>query len=134
MSSCKQLLHPRIVVFSFFFRSSTACYLHAGGSLVGLISGAVKGQTTETGLFRGAGIGAISGAIVSVDVLESCFQGEILSKVRSKNFLACSDRSFPPFPFFLYRQLDYLLEINENTIIRDFLIEYIMVFPRVQHP
>ncbi|CAL9201916.1 unnamed protein product [Musa hybrid cultivar] len=57
------------------------CTFALCGSLVGLISGAVKGQTTETGLFRGAGIGAISGAIVSVDVLESCFQGEILSKL-----------------------------------------------------
>ncbi|XP_042423518.1 NEP1-interacting protein 1-like [Zingiber officinale] len=51
------------------------------GSMVGLVSGALKGQTTETGILRGAGIGAIAGALVSVDFLESCLRGEVLPKL-----------------------------------------------------
>lgn len=50
------------------------------GALIGSMSGAVKGQTTETGLSRGAAIGAVAGAVVSMEVLESCLQGELLSK------------------------------------------------------
>lgn len=45
------------------------------------MSGAMKGQTTETGLSRGAAIGAVAGAVVAMEVLESCLQGEMLSKV-----------------------------------------------------
>lgn len=52
--------------------------------MVGLISGALMGQTTETGIFRGAGIGAIAGAMVSVEFLESCLRGEGLPKVRNE--------------------------------------------------
>ncbi|KAG6483836.1 hypothetical protein ZIOFF_060536 [Zingiber officinale] len=55
--------------------------LFVGGSMVGLVSGALKGQTTETGILRGAGIGAIAGALVSVDFLESCLRGEVLPKL-----------------------------------------------------
>ncbi|XVF77441.1 hypothetical protein PTKIN_Ptkin14bG0043300 [Pterospermum kingtungense] len=41
----------------------------------------MKGQTTETGFFRGAGIGAVTGAITAVQLLESLANGESLSKV-----------------------------------------------------
>lgn len=51
---------------------------------MGSVTGALKGQTTETGLFRGAGIGAVAGAIVSLDLMEGLIQGDILSKVRLK--------------------------------------------------
>ncbi|XP_042397496.1 NEP1-interacting protein 1-like isoform X1 [Zingiber officinale] len=57
------------------------CTFALCGSMVGLISGAFKGQTTETGIFRGAGIGAIVGAFVSVEFLEAWLQGEGLPKL-----------------------------------------------------
>ncbi|XP_039129911.1 NEP1-interacting protein-like 1 isoform X1 [Dioscorea cayenensis subsp. rotundata] len=54
----------------------------ASGVMIGLVTGAVNGQTKETGMVRGAMIGAIAGAVVGMEVLESCFQGELLSKMR----------------------------------------------------
>ncbi|XP_042397498.1 NEP1-interacting protein 1-like isoform X3 [Zingiber officinale] len=59
------------------------CTFALCGSMVGLISGAFKGQTTETGIFRGAGIGAIVGAFVSVEFLEAWLQGEGLPKINA---------------------------------------------------
>ncbi|MQL88370.1 hypothetical protein Taro_020935 [Colocasia esculenta] len=41
------------------------------GFFVGAITGALIGLANESGLFRGAGIGAISGAVFSIDVVES---------------------------------------------------------------
>ncbi|XP_077246690.1 NEP1-interacting protein 2-like [Tasmannia lanceolata] len=41
------------------------------GSILGAMTGAIVGQATESGFFRGAGIGAISGAVFSIEVLES---------------------------------------------------------------
>lgn len=43
----------------------------AVGSFVGAVTGALIGLATESGLFRGAGIGAISGAVFSIEVVES---------------------------------------------------------------
>lgn len=57
------------------------CIFALGGSIVGTVVGAMKGQTTETGFFRGAGIGAVAGAITAVQLLESLANGESLSKV-----------------------------------------------------
>ncbi|KAI4321955.1 hypothetical protein MLD38_035275 [Melastoma candidum] len=52
-----------------------------GGAIVGIITGALKGQTTETGFVRGAGIGAVTGAVTAVQLLELVINGESLSKV-----------------------------------------------------
>ncbi|KAK5772469.1 NEP1-interacting 1 -like protein [Gossypium arboreum] len=57
------------------------CIFALGGAIVGTVVGAMKGQTTETGFFRGAGIGAVAGAITAVQLLESLADGESLSKV-----------------------------------------------------
>ncbi|KAG5551071.1 hypothetical protein RHGRI_009483 [Rhododendron griersonianum] len=52
-----------------------------GGAAVGTIPGALKGQTTETGLLRGAEIGAVAGAIAAVQLMELMVHGEPFSKV-----------------------------------------------------
>ncbi|KAG6512342.1 hypothetical protein ZIOFF_030442 [Zingiber officinale] len=41
------------------------------GSLVGAITGALIGLATESGLLRGSGIGAITGTVFSIEVVES---------------------------------------------------------------
>lgn len=46
-------------------------FFGAVGTPIGAVTGAVIGLATETGLFRGAGIGAISGAVFSVEAVES---------------------------------------------------------------
>ncbi|KAG8492646.1 hypothetical protein CXB51_010109 [Gossypium anomalum] len=48
---------------------------------LGTIVGAMKGQTTETGLFNGAGLGAVAGAITAVQLLESLADEELLSQI-----------------------------------------------------
>lgn len=52
-----------------------------GGAIVGTILGAIKGQTTETGFLKGAGIGGLTGAIAAIQLLDSAVDGEPLSKV-----------------------------------------------------
>jgi len=45
--------------------------LLAVGTLLGAMTGALIGQETESGFIRGAAIGAISGAVFSIEVFES---------------------------------------------------------------
>ncbi|XP_062201595.1 NEP1-interacting protein-like 1 [Phragmites australis] len=47
------------------------CVFVAVGSLVGAVTGSMIGLATESGMLRGAGIGAISGAVFSIEVAES---------------------------------------------------------------
>ncbi|CAH8357677.1 unnamed protein product [Eruca vesicaria subsp. sativa] len=49
-------------LFTFFFALV--------GTFLGAFTGALIGQETETGFIRGAAVGAISGAVFSIDVLE----------------------------------------------------------------
>lgn len=60
---------------------------HAGGAVIGTITGAIKGQTTETGLVRGAGVGAITGAIIVMHLMEMMANGEHFSKVFIYTFI-----------------------------------------------
>ncbi|TMW98141.1 hypothetical protein EJD97_004451 [Solanum chilense] len=62
------------------------CILALGGATVGIVTGAIKGQTTETGLLRGAGVGAVTGAVTTVQLVELILNGESFSKVA----LVCS--------------------------------------------
>ncbi|KAL8034699.1 hypothetical protein ABFX02_12G046000 [Erythranthe guttata] len=50
-------------IFTFFFALV--------GTLLGAITGALIGQETESGFVRGASVGAISGAVFSIEVFES---------------------------------------------------------------
>lgn len=56
--------------------------MSTGGAGIGAVTGALKGQTTETGIVRGTVIGSLAGVVVAVELLDSCLQGELLSKVR----------------------------------------------------
>ncbi|CAK8538808.1 unnamed protein product [Lathyrus sativus] len=55
--------------------------LALGGSIIGTIGGAIKGQTTETGFLDGACRGAIAGAIAAVEFMSFASVGEPFSKV-----------------------------------------------------
>jgi uncharacterized membrane protein YeaQ/YmgE (transglycosylase-associated protein family) len=57
------------------------CIFALGGAIIGLISGAIKGQTTETGFLRGFGVGAVTGAITGIQLMELILNGESFSKV-----------------------------------------------------
>jgi hypothetical protein len=46
-------------------------YLFAAGLFLGAVTGGLIGLATESGLFRGTGIGAITGALVSIEVVDS---------------------------------------------------------------
>uniref|UniRef100_J3MKU1 RING-type domain-containing protein n=1 Tax=Oryza brachyantha TaxID=4533 RepID=J3MKU1_ORYBR len=48
--------------------------LNAVGSLVGIFIGAFMGMSTESGMLRGAGVGAVSGAVFSIEAVESCIE------------------------------------------------------------
>lgn len=45
-------------------------FLYAVGTLLGAMTGALIGQETESGFIRGAAVGAISGAVFSIEVFE----------------------------------------------------------------
>jgi len=45
-------------------------YLTAG-AFTGAVTGALAGRASDSGLLRGAGLGAVAGAVLSVEVLEA---------------------------------------------------------------
>ncbi|KAL2523700.1 RING/U-box superfamily protein [Abeliophyllum distichum] len=64
-----------------------ACILALGGVAIGVIAGAIKGQTTETGFLRGAGVGAMAGVLTALQFTELIVNGEPFSKVA---LISCS--------------------------------------------
>uniref|UniRef100_A0A0E0Q852 RING-type domain-containing protein n=1 Tax=Oryza rufipogon TaxID=4529 RepID=A0A0E0Q852_ORYRU len=50
------------------------CVFAVVGSLVGVFIGAFMGMSTESGMLRGAGVGAVSGAVFSIEAVESCIE------------------------------------------------------------
>lgn len=47
------------------------CTSFAAGAFTGAITGALAGRASDSGVIRGAGLGAIAGTILSVEVLEA---------------------------------------------------------------
>ncbi|XP_015898462.3 NEP1-interacting protein-like 1 isoform X2 [Ziziphus jujuba] len=82
----------KLIVKKIIFAVFT-CILALGGAIVGTILGAIKGQTTETGFLKGAGIGGLTGAIAAIQLLDSAVDGEPLSKVSTveTNYREISD-------------------------------------------
>lgn len=68
-------IRPRRSVLSRFaaglFSAMMTCFFATIGSIVGAVTGGLIGLATESGLFRGAGIGAISGAVFCIEAVES---------------------------------------------------------------
>ncbi|CAL0314490.1 unnamed protein product [Lupinus luteus] len=58
------------IVGNIFSAILTFCFALVG-TLLGAMTGALIGQETESGFIRGAGVGAISGAVFSIEVFES---------------------------------------------------------------
>ncbi|KAE9614791.1 hypothetical protein Lal_00036079 [Lupinus albus] len=57
------------------------CTLALGGSIIGTIAGAIRGQTTEAGFLDGAGKGTVIGAIAAIELVNYAAVGEPLSEV-----------------------------------------------------
>ncbi|KAI3768972.1 hypothetical protein L6452_00068 [Arctium lappa] len=68
-------------VINKIFMALFTCAFALGGAAIGIVTGAIKGQTTETGLVRGAGVGAVTGAITALQLMEMMANGESFSKV-----------------------------------------------------
>ncbi|XP_027361068.1 NEP1-interacting protein 1-like isoform X2 [Abrus precatorius] len=68
----KQLgtLAVSVVIGNIFSAILTFCFAFVG-TLLGALTGALIGQETESGFIRGAAVGAISGAVFSIEVFES---------------------------------------------------------------
>ena len=49
-------------------------FLNAVGSVVGFFIGACMGMSTESGVLRGAGVGALSGGVFCTEAVESCIE------------------------------------------------------------
>lgn len=47
------------------------CTPFAAGAFTGAITGALAGRASDSGVIRGAGLGAIAGTILSVEILEA---------------------------------------------------------------
>ncbi|KAK4386974.1 RING-H2 finger protein ATL52 [Sesamum angolense] len=81
---CRQLIGSQsglaVWVLKKFAAALLTCIFALGGAAIGSVSGAIKGQTTETGFVRGFGVGAVAGAVTGVQLMELIANGEPFSK------------------------------------------------------
>ncbi|XP_047342773.1 NEP1-interacting protein 2 [Impatiens glandulifera] len=78
---CKQTQTLLFIVFKKVAYSLSIIAFSIGGAIVGTVVGAIKGQTTETGFLHGGAVGAITGAITAIELMELIQNGESFSKV-----------------------------------------------------
>ncbi|XP_011097880.1 NEP1-interacting protein 1 [Sesamum indicum] len=82
---CRQLTGSQsgvaVWVLKKFAVALLTCIFALGGAAIGAVTGAIKGQTTETGFVRGFGVGAVAGAVTGVQLMELMANGEPFSKV-----------------------------------------------------
>lgn len=72
---------------------------YIGGSIVGIIGGAIQGQTTEAGFLDGAGKGAVTGAIAALELLNfaAAASDEPISKVNAASSMLLQQGRFVLF-------------------------------------
>ncbi|WJX94121.1 Translation initiation factor 3 subunit c [Trifolium repens] len=58
-----------VIIGNIIFAIFTFCFAFVG-TLLGAMTGALIGQETESGFIRGAAVGAVSGAVFSIEVFE----------------------------------------------------------------
>ncbi|KAK4420769.1 RING-H2 finger protein ATL17 [Sesamum alatum] len=82
---CRELIASQsglaVRVLKKFAAALFTCIFALGGASIGAVTGAIKGQTTETGFVRGFGVGAVAGAVTGVQLMELIANGEPFSKV-----------------------------------------------------
>ncbi|KAK8468495.1 hypothetical protein PHAVU_006G043600 [Phaseolus vulgaris] len=74
-------LHQFMKVLKRLVFAEFTCILALGGSIMGIIAGAICGQTTEAGFLDGACKGAVTGAIAALELLNNAAVAENLSKI-----------------------------------------------------
>lgn len=68
------------------------------GTVLGAITGGLIGLATETGVLRGTGVGGITGALVSMEVVESLWRSDEPA-IWSVVYVVGGARTLPRFHF-----------------------------------